>query len=242
MTDVLLIHGSWQGAWCWRKIVSGLRARGHNPVAIDLPGHGEDRTPVESVTFEDYVSRTLEALDSFTGPSILVGNSMGGAIISQAAERAPDRIRMLVYVAGMIPPHACSITSFIEHFDPAYLSQILWAPDRLSTRISSDGVRSFAYPLCPPADIEASLPLLCADPVAPFQTPLSLTDEHFGRVPRAYVECLQDRILPLALQRAMRSAVPCDPVYSLEADHAPFFSAPEELVRILDELAHLTRK
>jgi pimeloyl-ACP methyl ester carboxylesterase len=42
----ILVHGGWHGAWCWNKVLPLLKEKGVNAIAIDLPGHGEDKTPV----------------------------------------------------------------------------------------------------------------------------------------------------------------------------------------------------
>lgn len=237
MATFVLIHGSWQGNWCWREVIPRLEAQGHQPVAIDLPGHGQDPTPPETVQFQDYVDRTLEAVRAAAEPPILVGHSMGGAIISQAAEVLPDRIRGLVFVAALAPPNGAAMATFFGAFDPEYLAQFQWAPDRRTALISSDAARQYAYQHCPPGTTEFAFPLFRPEPVAPFETPLSLTGANFGRLPRYYIECLRDRIVPIALQRSMREAVPFDDVFSLDTDHAPYFSAPEDLVRILHDIA-----
>ena len=76
-----LVPGRAPGAGA--KLRPLLEAYGHEAVAIDLPGHGEDRTPPESVTFQDYVDRTIAAVQASRGDSILVGHSMGGAIVAR---------------------------------------------------------------------------------------------------------------------------------------------------------------
>jgi alpha-beta hydrolase superfamily lysophospholipase len=66
MASFLLIHGAWQGTWCWREIVDELQARGHRAVAIDLPAHEADPTPPENTTFQDYVHAMCRAAESFS--------------------------------------------------------------------------------------------------------------------------------------------------------------------------------
>ena len=46
----VLIHGAWQGAWAWQRVVPLLEAEGHRAVAVDLPGNGADDTPPGDVT------------------------------------------------------------------------------------------------------------------------------------------------------------------------------------------------
>jgi len=57
------------------------------------------------------------------------------------------------------------------------------------------------------------------------------------RVPRVYVECLQDRALGPATQRRMYTALPCRRVYSLPTGHSPFLSAPADLAACLLDVA-----
>jgi pimeloyl-ACP methyl ester carboxylesterase len=230
----VLIHGSWQGAWCWREVIPRLESSGHEAVAIDLPGHGGDRTPVESVTFEQYVERTLQAVDDSNEAPVLVGHSIGGAIVRQAAGLAPERIRAIVSVASLLPRNGANLLSLVEGFDPEYLAQILWALDRRTARLSPEGVRRFAYFRCSQATIDAVLPLLTAEPLAPYEAPLCFSD---SGVPHFYIECLRDRIVPIALQRSMHAGFPSDRIYALDTDHAPFFSMPEEFASILNSIA-----
>ena len=51
----VLIHGAWHGAWCWEKVVPLLKEAGHQVHTIDLPGLGEDQTPISEVTLDAYV-------------------------------------------------------------------------------------------------------------------------------------------------------------------------------------------
>lgn len=164
----------------------------------------------------------------------LSGTAWGGVISQAAAERIPDRIQALVFIAALLLPDGRSIFEAIgESFDPEYLAQLLWAPDRRTARLSATGAKEFGFPLCPPSIVEEVLPLLTAEPVSPFETPLRISAGRFGRVPRYYVECTGDRLVPISLQREMYSAIPCQRVYSIEADHSPFFSAPAELASAL---------
>ena len=234
MARFVLIHGSWLGAWCWREILPRLAARGHEAVAPDLPGHGDDRTPPESVTFQHYVDRTLAAVHASQDAPILVGHSMGGAIIRQAAGLAPDRIRAVVSIAALLPAPGATMLSFVEGFDPDYLAQILWAPDGRTARLSLEGVSQFLCPGCPAPVIESVFPLLTPEPVAPYETPIFSKDSNAVNY---YIECLQDRIVPIGLQRTMHADVPIDRVYSLASGHAPHLSIPDQLAFVLQEIA-----
>ena len=75
--------------------------------------------------------------------------------------------------------------------------------------------------------------LLSNEPVESAITPLQLSEENFGRVPRFYIECTEDRAVTPFIQRKMHTETPCEKVYSLATSHSPFFSKPKELVNIL---------
>lgn len=234
MATYVFIHGSFIGAWCWRQIVPVLAGSGHRCITFDLPGHGNDPKPPEDVSMQDYVDALVRIIEPLSENPIVVGHSMGGVISASVAERFPDRIRALVYVAALLLPDGGSILGTVGNkFPPEYLAEIVWAPDRRTGRLSAKGAKEFGFPLCPPAIVEEVLPLLTAEPVSPFESRLQISAERFGRVPRYYIECTGDRLVPISLQREMYSAMPCQRVYSIYADHSPFFSAPAELAAAL---------
>jgi hypothetical protein len=82
----------------------------------------------------------------------------------------------------------------------------------------------------------------CREPFSAMITPISITEARFGSIPRAYIEATEDQVVPLAFQRSMQTLLPCDPVFSIKADHAPLSSAPEalaeHLVAIADTVDH----
>lgn len=112
MGTYILIHGSFFGAW--DKVVPLLEERGHEVIAPDLPGYGDDATPVGEITLQDYTDKAVEALDAAPEPAILVGHSRGGVVISQAAEERPEKVRTLVYLAAFMLPDGGSLFGFAQ--------------------------------------------------------------------------------------------------------------------------------
>ena len=102
MSTFVLVHGAWHGGWCWYKVVSLLRQQGHTVLAPDLPAHGRDQTPINSVSMGSYAQRVADVMRTVGEPVILVGHSMGGFVISAAAEQQPESVAKLVYLAAFL--------------------------------------------------------------------------------------------------------------------------------------------
>src|SRR5215471_17226659 len=109
MSRYILVHGAWHGRWCWEKVVPLLRQAGHRVETLDLPGHGQDRTPIREITLAAYTKRVCETLDDQAEPVILVGHSMGGIVITQVAEERPEKIQTLVYLTAFLPQNGESL-------------------------------------------------------------------------------------------------------------------------------------
>jgi len=240
MATFLLIHGAWHGGWCWRKAVPLLEAGGHRALAPDLPGHGGDKTPTASVTLKSYADRACEVAAKQSEPVILVGHSMGGVVITQAAENCPGNIRALVYLCAFLPRNGDSLATWAS-LDPATMvnpSTLDLRPDGSSV-FKPQSAREAFYLQCSDDDVAFAQSRLVPQAAAPTTTPVVTTPERWGRVPRYYIECSRDRALMPAVQRAMQKELPCRQTFSIETDHSPFFSAPDQLAGILDRIAGL---
>jgi pimeloyl-ACP methyl ester carboxylesterase len=213
------------------------------------------------VTLASCVERVLEVVDATAGEVVLVAHSRNGIVASQAAEQRPDRIHGLVYVAAYLLPSGTSMVEYAAldpeslvvrnlhpPFDPrraaslarvARSSAARWLlarllPVRLQTHSLDRAVYKEAlYEDCADEITELAHVLLEPEPNWPGLTPLRLSDGRYGRVPKVYVECAQDRAVTLPLQRRMLKETPCDRVFSLASSHSPFFSRPADLVDIL---------
>jgi len=103
MNTFVLVHGSWQGAWSWDGVRDHLRAHGHRVIAPALPGRGDIGEDRSWIGHEDNVAAVLATLDAdCAGPVVLVGHSLGGAVVSQVADKRPDRVAQLVYCAAFV--------------------------------------------------------------------------------------------------------------------------------------------
>ena len=89
MTDFVLVHGGYHGVWCWGATIGALEVQGHRGFAFDLPGHGADLTPRETVGREAYIAKTAVFIRSLGLESfVLVGHSLAGTFLFDASARA----------------------------------------------------------------------------------------------------------------------------------------------------------
>jgi pimeloyl-ACP methyl ester carboxylesterase len=238
MARYVLVHGSYQGAWCWHRVATALRRAGHTVGAVDLPGSGSDTTPLETVTLDDYVARIGEVLRESDEPTILVGHSMGGIIITQAGSQHRSLVSQLVYVAAYLPEHGESLLSLTQLPEAA--------EDRVRDHVVIEGEPPMAtlppavaaaafYGQCTPEDAAWAVKQIGVQPFLPLLTPVDLDPS--WNVRRRYIMTLRDRAIPPALQRLL-AARGCDRVVSIDTDHSPFLSRANELTRALLEFAN----
>ncbi len=240
MSTYLLIHGAWHGGWCWRKVVPLLEAKGHTVLAPDLPGHGDDKAPAATVTLKSYADRICALAGAQTEPVILLGHSMGGAAITQAAENCPDKVGALVYMCAFLPRNGDSLLTWAQQDAGSMVNQTTMEPRGDGTfDFSREHCREAFYAQCAEEDVEFAQSRLVAQSGAPFGMPLATTAERWGRIPRYYIECARDRAITLRLQREMQKHSPCRKTFSIDTDHSPFFSAPTELAEILMQIGSM---
>lgn len=241
MSTYVLIHGSWHGAWCWEKVVPLLQKAGHTVVTPDLPGHGDDQTPVSEITLQSYAARVCQVVEAQAEPVILVGHSMGGIAITQAAEFCPDKINTLVYLCAFLLQNGQSLFQ-VAQTDQGSMVLPNLTPDEAQgvLRLNEAIYKEMFYGDCTEADAAWAISRLRPDPMAPVGTPLTTSPANFGRLPRIYIECLADRTLSPATQKQMYTALPCREVLSINSSHSPFLSQPETLASHLMSLVRPT--
>jgi pimeloyl-ACP methyl ester carboxylesterase len=242
----ILVHGGWHGAWAWKKVVPLLEAKGNKVLAIDLPGHGEDKTPAGSVTLQDCVQKVVEVANSQSGKVILVGHSMAGVIIAQAAEElGKEKVAKLVFLDAFMPRNGESVFALAgkaaQQAKPVSNSQpvpslqesMIFSEDQKASTLKPENVTALFYHDCSKKDIAFAKSQLGRQPMAVLATPVNVTDSRYGAVPKVYILCTKAKDLD---KSSIANNVPCEKVYTLASSHSPFFSMPEKLAAILLKL------
>lgn len=236
MATFVLIHGSWHGGWCFDEVKALLEAAGHHVIAPDLPGMGGNEATLEAVTLQGWADFVAELCRKAPErPVVLAGHSRGGLVVSQAAETAPEAIDALVYVCAMMLPDGLSRAEFkvMEEPNPAFDALISPTPGGHGTVITGAHPETVFAQLSPSDKVAAAMARLVAEPHGPRSEKLRLTPARWGSLPRTYVECTEDRTIPISSQRRMQAMTPGARVVTLAADHSPFLSQPEKLAEVL---------
>jgi pimeloyl-ACP methyl ester carboxylesterase len=242
MARIVLVHGAFSGAWVWEPVLPGLREAGHTVETFDLPGQGSDQTPIEQVDLDAYARRTCEVLAAGE-PAVLVGHSMGGMVITQAAARTPEQVVQLVYLAAFLPGDGQSLLE-LTHYPEAAGDQVqanmVVEGDPPVARLPAEAVKVALGECCTDTQLAWLIEHTVSQPVAPFTQPFRLDPdraEAFAALPRAYITCLRDRAIPPQMQRRMFTDAGCDPVVEIDADHSAWLSRTDDVVTAVDRLA-----
>lgn len=239
-TPIVLVHGAWMGAASWDKVAADLRSRGHEVTAVELPGHGHDATPAEALSLAGYVDAVSAALPA-AGRVLLVGHSMAGMVISGVAEKVPERIARLVYVAAYLPQDGQSLYQ-LSQGDADSLVPRWWRqadPQAYSPAwIDKAGIVEVFCADGSAADRQFLIDTHKPEALPPLATPVQLTPARFGSVPRVVVHTLQDRAVSLALQRRMLAdAGGAARVVEIDSAHAPMLTQPRALADAIADAA-----
>lgn len=234
----ILIHGANDGAWVWKKVVPLLQAQGHTVQAIDLPGHGHDQTPVEKVTFEDYVKKVVDVANAQPGPVVLLGHSSGGMTIAQAAERlGANKAAKLIFLDGFLPKNGESAFSLAEKFfppapegEPSFEDSFIFDETGATFTLDTAQVANFLYHDCSPEDVAFAKSQIGRQPVAPLATPVQVTEAVYGAIPKYYILCSESRNGDMS---QMATNMPIKKTVSLSTSHSPFLSKPQALVDLI---------
>ena len=133
---VILIHGAWAGAWVWQRLIPFLIRAGLTCCAVDLPGNGSDGADPATVSFESYLDKVHSVIDKLGRPVSLIAHSGGGNVATAVAERWPESVSRIVYVAAMMLPDGASFIDVVAQVSERYPAaaginpHTVWSPDR----------------------------------------------------------------------------------------------------------------
>lgn len=230
----VLVHGAWADESAWGYIRNSLAVHA-NVEVVNLPAHGIDLTPAGSVSLRDYVNDVVEVIKKQDGKVILVGHSMAGVIISQAAEDIPEKIKKLVYVSAYVPKDGDDLMSLSKADSGSLVGGALeFSGDYSTATIKKEMIAPAVCDDCPDYMKDILVKYHKAEPLKPFNEKVTLTGKRFGTIDKYYIYTSADKAVGYQLQQKMvRENGTFKKTFVMDTSHLPFVVKPVEFVTIL---------
>lgn len=233
-TSIVLVHGAWHGAWCWRRVLPLLRAAGAEAHAVTLTGLGERAHLMgPQIGLQTHVQDVLGLIEAEELQRVvLVGHSYAGMVVTGVADRlqaaAPGVLAQLVYLDAVLPypgdawstPHDEKTKA--QRFESAKASGGLhFAPPDASVYGLADEDRDWVNRRQTP------------QPYKLYDEPLDFDGDAVARVPRAFIDCTAPALATIAPSRERVRREPGWQVLEMATGHDPMVSEPQALAEHL---------
>jgi len=221
--NIVLVHGAFVDGSGWRPVYDLLSHDGYNVSIVQEPLSGLD---------ED-VAATKRILDRQNGPTILVGHSYGGAIITEAG--TDPHVAGLVYIAAHAPDQGETETGNGQRYPAAGRDAITKTPDGYTFIDPARYHTEFAADLSDgEAEFEARSQMFTAGKV--FSTPIE--NPAWKSKPSWYMVAQADRIISPDLERMYAARAGSHKVEVPGASHSVYRSHPWEVAQLIELAAH----
>jgi pimeloyl-ACP methyl ester carboxylesterase len=219
--NVVLVHGLYADGSCWSQVIARLQARGLSATAVQNP-----LTDLRAA-----VDATQRVLDWQQGPTVLVGHSFSGMIVSEAG--VVPKVSALVYVAARAPDAGEDYAALAARFPaPPASAGIVWSGDY--GRLSEEAfLHDFAGDLPP----EKARVLYAVQ--APFKRSLmddKTTQAAWRSKPSWYAVSTEDRTINPDLERFMAKRMGAKTI-EVKASHLSLISQPDTIANLILDAA-----
>jgi pimeloyl-ACP methyl ester carboxylesterase len=233
---MVLVHGGGFDGSCWDLLIPHLNGEAY---AVDLPGRGASPADLATVTVRSFADAVAaEILGRDLVDVTLVGHSLAGITLPAVAARVGERIRRLVFVSCVVPPHGVSVAEVLDTLSPTVAELAARLGDDIVTADGALHPDFAAAMFCNDMD-DTRRAFTLARLVPESMNVLSEPDDLDGlrnEIPRAYVRLLRDASLTLDAQDRMIANLGDVEVVDLDAGHMAMISRPRELAQILEAL------
>ena len=240
MGTAVLVHGAWQGAWCWERVVPLLEEQGHGVVTPTLSGSGERASELSpEVDLDTHVGDVVASMEALPDdPVVLVGHSYSGMVVTGVVERVPERLAAVVFVDAFYP---ASGDSALGMMPPPFQQRFREQAQELGEgwRLPASDALLDVWGLEDADDRRWVRERLTDWSLRCFESELTLPTRQVARIPRWYVSGTSDAPSRAVFgEIAQTAADDCCQVVELTTGHDVMIEAPRELAAvILDALA-----
>ena len=216
--SVVLVHGGFADGSGWEGVYQILKKDGYQVAIVQNP----------TISLADDVAVTKRVIAAQSGPVILVGHSYGGVVISEAG--TDPKVARLVYIAAFAPDKGESVNALIKNPVPgAPVPPILPPQDGFLALDKAKFAESFA------ADLPAEKAQFMADSQVPWGVAAldgAVTEPAWKSKPSWYLVATDDRMIPVAAQRAMSKRAGST-VVEVPGSHAIYVSNPQAVADLI---------
>jgi pimeloyl-ACP methyl ester carboxylesterase len=220
--NVVLVHGGFVDGSGWLGVYGELKKRGYSVAVVQNP----------TTSLADDVAVTKRALAAQDGPSVLVGHSYGGVVITEAGN--DPKVAGLVYVAAFAPDAGESVAALIKDPPPgAAVPPILPPQDGFLFLDKAKFAESFA------ADVAPETAAFMADSQVPWGVDAltgAVSEAAWRKKPSTYVVATEDRMIPPPAQRGMAARAGAK-VVDVKGSHALYVSQPAAIADVIQQVA-----
>jgi pimeloyl-ACP methyl ester carboxylesterase len=219
--NVVLVHGAYADGSCWSEVIGRLQKAGLRATAVQHP----------LTTLEAGVEATRRALALQDGPTVLVGHSFAGMIVSEAG--VDPKVLSLVYVAARAPDAGEDYTALAKTYPtPPATAGLVWSQGY--GRLDEEAfLRDFA------GDIPAARARILYAVQGPVSDKLfagKTTQAAWRSKPSWYAVSTEDRTINPDLERFMAKRMKAKTI-EVKASHLSLISHPETITKLILEAA-----
>jgi pimeloyl-ACP methyl ester carboxylesterase len=222
VANVVLVHGGFVDGSGWRAVYDLLKQDGYRVSVVQNP----------TLSLEGDAAATRLILDEQEGPTVLVGHSYGGAVITEAG--TDKNVAALVYVAAFAPDRGESVNTLIANPAPGEPVPPILPPKNGFLFLDREKFHaSFA------ADVPADLAAFMADSQVPWGVGAlsgSITEPAWRTKPSWYLVATEDRMIPPRMQRAMAQRAGST-VAEAQSSHSIYVSQPSAVATLIKQAA-----
>jgi pimeloyl-ACP methyl ester carboxylesterase len=229
MATFVLVHGSWHGGWCWKKLTPILRQHGHEVHTPTLTGMGDRQHLLAENVGLSIHAQDIAAFLYYEDlrDVVLVGHSYGGMVISGAAELEAERIKRLIFLDAVIPKDNQSIDDIFPGTVPHLRQQAISAGE--TWRIPPQSPQ--AYGVVDPVDALWMEQRLCPISILTYEERIRLVNPAAALLARSYIWCKLHNMLKAVAAQAKTDGYD---YHELDASHDAMITAPAALAAILE--------
>jgi pimeloyl-ACP methyl ester carboxylesterase len=221
-TNVVLVHGGFVDGSGWEGVYRQLTQQAFNVSVVQNP----------TLSLDDDVAVTRRVLDKQGGPTILVGHSYGGAVITEAGNH--DDVAALAYIAAFAPDEGESVSSLIAGFPQDGPQPPILPPQNGFLLLDREKfAASFA------ADVAPELAAFMADAQVPWGIDApggTISEAAWHTKPSWYLVARDDHMIPPPAQRTMAERIGAT-VTETPGSHAVYVSNPAAVASLITQAA-----